>query len=38
MKILEMDDDPDDREFSRDIVTGFFEQAEKTLEDMSNKL
>ena len=29
-----MDDDPDDREFSREIVVGFFEQAENMLEKM----
>lgn len=33
-QILEMDDDEDDREFSRSIVFGFFEQAEQTFEKM----
>jgi len=31
-QILEMDDDEDEREFSRSIVFGFFEQAEQTFE------
>ncbi|KAI2695839.1 hypothetical protein CBS147332_9224 [Penicillium roqueforti] len=33
-QILEMDDDPDDREFSTSICYGFFEQAEETFERM----
>ncbi|RFU31987.1 hypothetical protein B7463_g4393, partial [Scytalidium lignicola] len=33
-QILEMDDDEEDREFSRSIVFGFFEQAETTFEKM----
>lgn len=33
-----MDDDEDDREFSRSIVFGFFEQAEQTFVDMENAL
>lgn len=33
-----MDDDPDDRDFSKDIVSGFFEQAEQTLEKMNQSL
>lgn len=37
-KILEMDDDPDDRDFSKEIVVGFFEQAEGTLEKMNTSL
>jgi len=38
LKILEMDDDPDDRDFSKEIVVGFFEQAEGTLEKMNTSL
>lgn len=37
-QILEMDDDEDDREFSRSIVFGFFEQAEQTFEQMDAAL
>ncbi len=37
-QILEMDDDPEDREFSREIVVGFFEQAEDNLNKMSETL
>lgn len=37
-QILEMDDDEDDREFSRSIVFGFFEQAESTFENMETAL
>lgn len=37
-QILEMDDDEDDREFSRSIVYGFFEQAENTFEKMEKDL
>lgn len=33
-QILEMDDDEDEREFSRSIVYGFFEQAEATFRKM----
>lgn len=33
-QILEMDDDEDEREFSKSIVYGFFEQAESTFEKM----
>jgi osomolarity two-component system phosphorelay intermediate protein YPD1 len=33
-----MDDDDDDREFSRSIVFGFFEQAESTFDKMENDL
>ncbi|KAF6221549.1 hypothetical protein HO133_002405 [Letharia lupina] len=33
-QILEMDDDEDEREFSKSIVYGFFEQAEATFEKM----
>jgi len=37
-QILEMDDDEDDREFSKEIVYGFFEQAEATFEKMDDAL
>jgi len=37
-QILEMDEDEDDREFSKGIVYGFFEQAEETLKKMDNSL
>ena len=37
-QILEMDDDEDEREFSRSIVYGFFDQAEATFEKMDNSL
>lgn len=37
-QILEMDDDEDDREFSLSIVSGFFEQAENTFEEMETAL
>ncbi|KAK2625818.1 hypothetical protein QTJ16_005130 [Diplocarpon rosae] len=37
-QILEMDDDEDDRDFSRSIVFGFFEQAEQTFEKMETAL
>jgi len=37
-QILEMDDDEDDREFSRSIVFGFFEQAEQTFTKMDDAL
>lgn len=36
-QILEMDDD-EEREFSRSIVFGFFEQAEETFETMKKAL
>jgi len=36
-QILEMDDD-DDREFSKSIVFGFFEQAEQTFTKMDDAL
>ena len=35
---VEMDDDEDDREFSRSIVHGFFEQAEQTFIKMDDAL
>ncbi|KAL8899184.1 MAG: hypothetical protein Q9207_006326 [Kuettlingeria erythrocarpa] len=37
-QILEMDDDEDDREFSKSIVFGFFEQAENTFKSMDESL
>jgi len=37
-QILEMDDDEDDREFSKSIVVGFFEQAEETFVKMDKAL
>lgn len=37
-QILEMDDDEDEREFSKSIVYGFFEQAEATFEKMVTSL
>ncbi|KAI1646476.1 histidine-phosphotransfer domain, HPT domain-containing protein [Daldinia loculata] len=37
-QILEMDDSEDDREFSKSIVFGFFEQAEETFEKMDMAL
>ncbi|MCJ1340515.1 hypothetical protein MMC09_005811 [Bachmanniomyces sp. S44760] len=37
-QILEMDDDEDEREFSRGIVYGFFEQAESTFKNMEMSL
>ena len=33
-----MDDDPDDRDFSKGIATGFFEQAEQTFTKMEEAL
>ncbi len=37
-QILEMDDDEDERDFSRSIVFGFFEQAEQTFKKMDDAL
>ena len=37
-QILEMDDDEDEREFSKSIVFGFFEQAEQTFVKMEDAL
>jgi len=37
-QILEMDDDEEEREFSRSIVYGFFEQAEGTFKKMELSL
>lgn len=37
-QILEMDDDEEDREFSKSIVYGFFEQADNTFEKMEDAM
>lgn len=37
-QILEMDDDEEEREFSKSIVFGFFEQAEQTFTKMDDAL
>ncbi|KAL2056792.1 hypothetical protein ABVK25_003187 [Lepraria finkii] len=37
-QILEMDDDEEEREFSKSIVYGFFEQADKTFKEMDSAL
>lgn len=37
-QILEMDDDEEEREFSKSIVFGFFEQAEQTFVKMEDAL
>lgn len=37
-QILEMDDDEEERDFSRGIVYGFFEQAETTFKKMEGFL
>lgn len=37
-QILEMDDDEDEREFSKGIVFGFFDQAEQTFKSMDTAL
>ena len=37
-QILEMDEDEDEREFSRSIVYGFFEQAGATFAKMEHSL
>lgn len=37
-QILEMDDDEDERDFSKSIVFGFFEQAEATFKKMEVEL
>lgn len=37
-QILEMDDDDEDREFSKDIVYNFFDQASETLTDMEKAM
>lgn len=37
-QILEMDDDDEDREFSRQIVFDFFDQAIQTFDQMDESL
>ena len=37
-QILEMDDEDDDRDFSKGIVFGFFDQAEQTFGKMETAL
>lgn len=37
-QILEMDDDEEDRDFSKSIVYGFFDQAENTYKKMEKEL
>lgn len=37
-QILEMDDDEDDRDFSKSIVFDFFSQAESTFKKMDKTL
>jgi len=37
-QILEMDDDEEEREFSKSIVYGFFEQAEATFDKMEKDM
>lgn len=37
-QILEMDDDEEERDFSKSIVFGFFEQAENTFKNMDASL
>lgn len=37
-QVLEMDEDDEDREFSKGIVIGFFEQAEATFEKMEKAM
>lgn len=37
-QILEMDESEDEREFSKPLVLGFFEQAEETFEKMDTAL
>jgi osomolarity two-component system phosphorelay intermediate protein YPD1 len=37
-QILEMDDSPDDRDFSKPLVLGFFEQAWETFGKMDKAL
>lgn len=38
LKILEMDDDEEERDFSKSIVYDFFEQAGVTFKDMDKNL
>lgn len=37
-QILEMDDDEDEREFSKSIVFGFLDQATSTFDEMEQKV
>lgn len=37
-QILEMDDDEEDRDFSRSIVYGFFDQAESTFKKIQKEM
>ena len=37
-QVLEMDDDDEDRDFSKSIVFGFFEQAEVTFKKMEDSM
>ena len=37
-QILEMDDDEEERDFSKSIVYGFFDQAKSTFENMEKML
>lgn len=37
-QILEMDDDEEDRDFSKSIVYGFFDQAENTYKKMEKEM
>lgn len=37
-QVLEMDEDDEDREFSKSIVFGFFEQAEATFDKMKSSM
>lgn len=37
-QILEMDDDEDEKDFSRSIVYGFFEQAQNTFKEIDEAL
>lgn len=37
-QILDMDDDDEDRDFSKDIVSGYFKQVEQTLKEMRSSM
>lgn len=37
-EILEMDDESSDREFSKGLIFGFFEQAENTFDEIGHSL
>ncbi|KAI8410957.1 hypothetical protein FOFC_07551 [Fusarium oxysporum] len=37
-QILELDDEGPDREFSKELVFGFFEQAENTFDEIGHSL